>query len=133
MQFDVQVDNALEQLNQEQVKFEENYSYGYGGYYSRGGWFDDDFYFDDYKDSRSETKDEGLYDFINRISDRFSNEEFQTMIELLDENEKAEWSKGYKAGRESLDTEISLREEVAFKKGYDEGVEDMMDTTEIAN
>jgi hypothetical protein len=53
-----------------------------------------------------------------------SDDEYTEMIELLDQNEKNEWSKGYKAGRESLDNEMKLLKEQ---------IRDLKATSKLAN
>lgn len=46
-----------------------------------------------------------------------SDDDFTQMIELLDQNEKNEWSRGYEAGRKSTDNDISLlKEELKLKE-----------------
>lgn len=134
LQFDVRENTPYQQLDQNQEKFDENTDWYYGYGYSRGSWNYADS-FNDYKGSRYEEKKEPqeLYGYLNDISNRFSDEEFSTLISLLDQNEKAEWTKGYNAGRVSLEDEIKMREELSYKKGYDNGVEDMIDEEELAN
>jgi predicted glutamine amidotransferase len=132
LQFNVLEDSPFQQLKQEQIKFDENNDWYYGYGYSRGSWnYKDSYYYDDKVTKKEPVQD--LYGYLNDIEDRFSDKEFATLIQLLDENEKSEWTKGYKAGRSSLDNEIKMREEISYKKGYGEGVEDMMDEEELAN
>ena len=136
MQFDVTENTPVQQLNQSPLKFVESYDYSYYGYsnYSQGWQDDDDWY--DYKYSRTDGTKElaeeqakqisNIYEFIEEknLSYFMSDDEYTEMIELLDQNEKNEWSKGYKAGRESLDNEMKLLKEE---------IRDLKATAKLAN
>jgi glucosamine 6-phosphate synthetase-like amidotransferase/phosphosugar isomerase protein len=135
MQFDVTENTPLQQMRQEPLKFVESYDYSYYGYsnYSQG-WQDDDWY--DYKYSRTDGTKElaeeqakqisNIYEFIEEknLSYFMTEDEYTEMIELLDQNEKTEWSKGYKAGRESVDNDIKLLKEQ---------IRDLKATNKLAN
>jgi glucosamine 6-phosphate synthetase-like amidotransferase/phosphosugar isomerase protein len=117
MQFDVTENTPIQQLAQEPLRFQESYDYSYGGYgYSKGAWFDEEWY--DYRTDRQQEEEhansiESIYEFIEEKNLEYfmSTDEYAEMIELLDQNEKNEWSKGYKAGRESTENEIKLLKE----------------------
>jgi amidophosphoribosyltransferase len=119
MQFDVTENTPVQQLEQEPLKFVESYDYSYYGYgYSRGAWFDEDWY--DYRSDRTdetEQKASNIYEFIEQHNLEYfmTPDEYSEMIELLDQNEKNEWSRGYKAGRESLENEIKILKELSKK------------------
>jgi predicted glutamine amidotransferase len=128
MQFDVSENTPTQQLHQEPLKFTENYA----GYYGGGGWYDEDeWYYRDFRDrgrtntaygydTDVDTEDyTNIYDFIDKkgLEHLMSSDDYSKMIELLDLDEKNEWTKGYKSGRESLDNEIKiLKEEKSISK-----------------
>lgn len=116
-QFDVLENTPTQQLNQTPLLFKDQdewyYSYGYSSYgYDKGGWQDDDWSFMD-KEKETEKKAENVYEFMDEIGleHLMSDEDYTQLIEYLDQNEKNEWSKGYQAGRLSLDNDIRLIKE----------------------
>jgi predicted glutamine amidotransferase len=121
MQFDVTENTPVQQLAQEPLKFKESYDYDYSYGYG-GGWSeeDEDWYYE-WKYGRGAKKEEeevektidNIYEFIEEKGLQYfmSDEDYALMLDLLDQNEKTEWSRGYKAGRGSLDNEISLLKE----------------------
>jgi predicted glutamine amidotransferase len=123
MQFDVEENTPLQQLYQEQMGFVDNENGWFGYYGSYGGWSDDDFQEDWHHSRKGATKQvepepdkfDNVYDFIDRknLEHLMSDEDYITLLELLDQSEKLEWARGYKAGRESFDEERALlREEL---------------------
>lgn len=117
MQFDMLENTPIQQLEQKPLSFKDNnegwnYTYGYG-------WMDDDDWYSNYRGSRTEDTKitnpdiNNIYDFIDKknLEHLMSDEDFTLMIELLDLNEKNEWSKGYTAGRNSLDNDIKVIKE----------------------
>jgi glucosamine 6-phosphate synthetase-like amidotransferase/phosphosugar isomerase protein len=115
MQFDVTENTPTFQLAQEPLKFKDNDDYYYGSW--GGGWQDEEDWYYDWKYGRDEAVEEkeektidNIYEFIEakQLFHLMSDEDYTLMIELLDQNEKGNWSEGYKSGRGSLDNEISL-------------------------
>lgn len=126
MQFDVTENTPTQQLEQKPLKFKDSDEYGWSSYYgkSSGAWYDEDWYYDRYAtkdedEEEEENKINTIYDFIEEkgLEHLMSDDDFTQMIELLDQNEKNEWSRGYEAGRKSTDNDISLlKEELKLKE-----------------
>jgi glucosamine 6-phosphate synthetase-like amidotransferase/phosphosugar isomerase protein len=129
MQFDVTENTPIQQLEQTPLKFEENLNGWYGNYYGSqygyqnydDGWYDE-FRFDrtgKMSSTKSNDKNDGkedyenIYDFIikRNLEHLMSDDDYAKMMELLDQNEKNEWSSGYKAGRESTENDMKLLKE----------------------
>lgn len=121
MQFDVTDNTPMEQLYQEPLRFVDSYDYGYNYY---GAWNDDEDWYTDFRtrgnsssssySANDDTNDyTSVYDFIDKKGLQYlmSDEDFDSLVELLDLSEKNEWSKGYQAGRSSLDNDIKLIKE----------------------
>lgn len=121
LQFDVSKNNPLEQLAQDQLAFEGQgwnaYDY-YGGYNTRSS-----------RHKKNETEDEttleiqDIYQFIeeNDFRNLLGFNDYAKLIELLDLREKNEWQRGYRAGRETLSTEIKVRRELDLLKEAEKG------------
>jgi glucosamine 6-phosphate synthetase-like amidotransferase/phosphosugar isomerase protein len=116
MQFDVSENTPIQQLEQTPIKFTENYTGYYGSYYAYNDDWYDEWYDDRYGEAYSEeskTDINNIYDFLEKkgLHNLLSEEDYSQMIELIDLQEKNEWTKGYTAGRGSLDNEIKVIKE----------------------
>lgn len=114
MQFDVSenAQGAYLDFNQTENRFVENYDDGFG--FGGGGWYN-------YLREEEKPKANNIYDIILENKLLFSDDDFVTIIELIEKAESDSFASGYKAGRESLDNDIRIKEEVAYGKGYLDG------------
>jgi asparagine synthetase B (glutamine-hydrolysing) len=125
--FDMNIDNALEQLSQEPAKFTENWSYGYSrrwfGYYD-GYDYDDNFFRRGAAEIAPEQEAEAQKVTLASILTKLSSEELEFFDKYVDAKESCAWSEGWTKGRESLGEEMEHKIGIAFEEGYNKGFND---------
>jgi glucosamine 6-phosphate synthetase-like amidotransferase/phosphosugar isomerase protein len=109
--FDTSKDEAMIQLLQTPISFQENYS----------GWFeyDESYFFLNGAEGVAPSEID-----LHTITTKLSTNELETLQEYIRNMESNVWIEGWAKGRASLEEEMNNKIAISYDKGYKEGFQD---------
>lgn len=118
MVFDTTIDTPIDQFYQDAIPFKPHYDY-YGG-------ANDGFYHEDYgwvynRKKKTETKFEAAGEETYKVVMALDYETRTIVNAYLKQEKEAAWNQGWKAGRASLDDEMTIAKGLAYEEGLDKG------------